>query len=186
MRLFTSTLCIIALFSFVVPATAAAEEKIAVVDMLKLVESHPDTAKLEQTYRGKMQAAEAALNAAKKRVTTLESKIKEAPEGSQQRDIAQVNLDRQLWQSNYDFKRSVFVANRAYLAELELIYVSITRLVQSYAMSNKYTLVLQRMAGELGPKDKNEFILKVVVRTVVYSEARKDITDAIKAMFPKK
>ena len=185
MRLIASMLCVLALLTFAMPDVAAAEEKIAVVDMLKLVESHPDTAKLEQTYRSKMQAAEAALNAAKKRVASLEAKIKEAPEGSEKRDIAQVNLDRQLWQSNYDFKRAVFVANRAYLAELETIYVSITNLVKHHAMTNGYTLVLQRMDGELGPKDKNEFILKVVVRTVVYSENRHDITDAVKAKFPK-
>ena len=74
MRWISATLVIASLFVFAVPAHAA--PKVAVVDLVRCMEAHPETTKLEERRQAALKQAQDNLQLQDKRLKELERKLK--------------------------------------------------------------------------------------------------------------
>ena len=167
-------------------ATAAPDVKVAVVDMLELINKHPDTAALRKLFEKKEQEAGEFLQRSKERLERLRKEILELPEGDTRRINKQSQFEKQAWLDEYDFKFKINTARRQYVKELESIHAAVRANVATYARTNGITLVMQMTQDELNATDRNDFVMKVALRSVVWFDTPLDITAEVAKMFEKK
>lgn len=182
------TLPIIAvlLVSFAVPqSAAAAETKIAVVDILKLINNHPDIAALRTFLDKEEQKARAMIERAKVRADKLRQKILKAADGSPERRTMQRSYEKQAWLDEYEYKAMLGDARQKYVGELESIHSAVKALISRYARENGIEVVLQVASEKLNATDRNDFVMKTALRGVIYAAPHLDITAKIQAMFGK-
>lgn len=166
---------------FAPPASAAGEAVVAVVDIIELIEKHPETIALTKAYEERLEAADRTLQEANKRLQEIVRQLKESSEGPD-RDRLEEQFERTKAQNEIGYKLQRMRANRQWLKELVSIYKSIQRTIADYAMRKNIDLVVHRNSDDIVPTDKNDFVLKVLVRGALYHSQRLDITDAILAI----
>lgn len=164
-------------------AVAAPEMKVAVVDMLELINKHPDTAALRKLFEQKEQEAGEFLQRSKERLEKLRKEILELSEGDTRRVNKQAQFEKQAWLDEYDFKFKINAARRQYVQELEAIHAAVRANVATYARNNGITLVLQMTNDKLNATDRNDYVMKVALRSVVWFDAPLDITAEVAKMF---
>ncbi len=164
-------------------ATAAPVSNVAVVDMLDLIENHPDTKRLRAIFEKKQKEATEFLDTSKKRLTGLRKEL-ELLEGDARRR-KQAQFDKQAFLDEYDFKYRLNEARVSYVKELESIHGAVHALVATHARRNGIQLVLRASPSEIKAADSTDFIMKVSMRGVVWADTPLDITAAIRAQFPR-
>ena len=179
-------LAILTILAVTPSATAAPEVKVAVVDMLDLINKHPDTAALRKLFEKKEQEAGEFLQRSKERLERLRKEILELGEGDTRRVNKQSQFEKQAWLDEYDFKFKINAARRQYVRELETIHAAVRSNVSQYARNNGISLVLQMTKDELNATDRNDYVMKVALRAVVWFDTPLDITDEVAKMFEKK
>ncbi len=166
-------------------AVAAPEAKVAVVDMLKLINQHPDTAALRKKFEEKEQEARAFLQRSKERLEKLRKEILELPEGDLRRRNKQAQFEKQAWLDEYDFKYKIAETRLKYVKDLETIHAAVKANVATYARNNGIQLVLQMTAEKLNAVDRNDYVMKVALRSVIWFDSPLDITAEVAKMFGK-
>jgi len=166
---------------FAPSASAAGEAVVAVVDIIELIEKHPETIALNKAYEEKLADADRTLQEANKRLQDMVRQMKELDD-SPERDLLEEKFERTKAQNEIGYKLKRLRANRQWLKELVSIYKSIQRTIADYAMRKNIDLVVHRNTDDIVPTDKNDFVLKVLVRGALYHSQRLDITDEILAI----
>jgi Skp family chaperone for outer membrane proteins len=168
------------------PASAHAEgSQVAVVDMLKLINSFPEFKRAKETLDAKLKAAESARKAAEDQLKLDEQQLeKDFPRSHPQRAAAEKSLQVRRITAKFDWEWTLKLTQDEYMRSLISIHGKVVGYVGDYARANKIALVLQMTDEPVTGKSPDEFIPNVVVRSVVYFEKPLDITDAIVKSFP--
>ena len=166
------------------PVEAAPEGKVAVVDVLDLLDHHPDTVKLRQKLKADEAAALTYLKESQQRLEKLREEILALSDGPERRR-KQARFDKQRWNSKYDFEQMGRESQWAYVKELERIYAGVVAVIRNYARKNGISVVMQMTDDELSAADQNDYVMKIALRTVVYFEPSIDITEQVRALFPR-
>jgi Skp family chaperone for outer membrane proteins len=169
------------------PAAFAAP-KIAVVDMVTLMEKHPETMKLEQQAKQAQKEATDALRAAEQKLEDLRKEIQALnQENPRARNLQKQYESERMW-AKFNHEWAITSAMQEYVKGLENTYAAILAEVKRYAEANGIELVLLRTDPQkpMNASDLQEFGVKSRLKVVLYAQASLDITAAIQATFEKK
>ena len=168
-------------------APAIAETKIAVVDMVRIMQAHPDTKGLEKKVQEAQQKAQQDLEKAQEKLRTLRQEIQNLHRQSPERKRKEKEYEQRRIFAKFNSDWAVQEAMRTYVGTLEATYQAVRGLVAKYARQNQIDLVLQTTDHQqpLNSQDLADFGIKQRLRVVVFENKALDITDAIIAMIPK-
>ena len=182
MKYAVALVALLGVLSVATPAQAA-PQGVAVVNMVELLNNHPQIKEIERKLEQRQQAAQQYAEAEEKRLRQLKGSI----DLMNPNDPARMQKMKQfLAQSNmlkFEIEWRKEQAMKEYMDGLEGLYNDISRLVSSYARDNNLQLVLLKPPQELESADLNDYFVKVQLRSVIFSTPQLDITDRIKAMF---
>jgi Skp family chaperone for outer membrane proteins len=158
---------------------------VAVVDMLKLINAHPDFKRAKDTLDQKLKAADSARKAAEDQLKLDEQQLeKDFPRDHPQRPAAEKALQQRRITAKFDWEWTLKLTQDEYMRSLISIHGKVVGFVAQYARANKISLVLQMTNEPVTGKSPDEFIPNVVVRSVVHFDDALDITAAVMKTFP--
>ena len=166
------------------PATAA-PDRIAVVDLLHLVSSHPDLKVAQAALDKRTMEKKNKFNKDVAELKTLDEEVKAGVQDSPQTKAKRRQLGLQNLTAKFEYEEGIKDARELYVRDLEAVFQKVKGFIEKYALEKGYTLVLQKSDDALNPDDPNEFVVKVAMRGVAYYEKSLNITNEIEAMFPK-
>ncbi len=166
-------------------AEAAPVSNVAVVDMLQLIEAHPETAQVRQAFDDAKKKAQENLDRSKTRIEKLNAELVAMGKDDPDRRAKESQILMQVVTAEHSAKRLLQIAGQEYMDGLEQAFNAVRSIVKDYARKNGIQLVLQKTEDDLSPRDEQDFIWKVALRGVLYSEAELDITEAVKKELPK-
>lgn len=161
----------------------AAPERIAVVDMVELIEKHPRATDLQRKFEQRQSEAEDYARVENKALRELQAAIEMIARNNPQRRIKEKEFVTQQTMLKLELEWRQQEALREYMDGLEALYVEVQRYVSRYARENAIGLVLLKTPIELKAVDFNDYGAKVRLRAVVHHEETLDITQQIKALF---
>jgi Skp family chaperone for outer membrane proteins len=171
---------------FAVPAEAAG--KIAVVDIVKVMQAHPRTKVVEDKFKAAQENAEKNLDLENEDIQKLKMELERMPAESPERLRKEKVYQQRVGNARFNYEWAMKAAVREYVIGLERIYGAVRGEIGRYAEEKGIELVLQR-TPELQPLnsgDPKDFALKTRLRAVLYSAPANDITDAVVAVIAAK
>ncbi len=166
-------------------AEAAPVSNAAVVDMLTLIEAHPETALIRQKFDNAKKKAQENFDRSKADIDKAQKELVAMGKKDPRRRAKENQILMQVVQAEHKAKRAVQIAHQDYMDDLESVFKAVRSVVADYARRNGIQLVLQKTEDDLSPKDEQDYIWKVALRSVVYYEPELDITEAVEAELKK-
>lgn len=182
MKPLTILVALLAAVALAAPATAA-PERVAVVNMLDLITKHPRSSELQRKLEQRQQEAEAYAESENKGLRALGQDIELTGRNSPMRRAKEKDFMTRSTLLKLEIEWRKEEALREYMLGLERLYIEIQGLVSKYARGRGIQLVLLSSKPGLKAVDFNDYMAKVMLRGVVFSEPSLDITDHIRAMF---
>lgn len=162
------------------PALAHAQDRIGVVDMLGIIEDHPDTEKARQGLKAARDQAVADANRAREEVKRKQTQL----EGLTPRTTAYNNLQRAIARdialAEHKLSYAQAEALTVYASRLEAVYTAVRGQVQAVARTRGLKLVLQTSDDPINANNRDDFVLKVALRGVVWADPSVDITAEVR------
>lgn len=166
-------------------AQAEPNASVAVVDMLRLINAHPEFKRAKDLLDQKLKTADSARKAAEDQLKLDDQQLeRDFPRDHPQRAAAERGLQVRRITAKFDWEWTLKTAQDEYMRALISIHGKVVGFVGQYARANKLSLVLQMTNEPVTGKSPDEFIPNVVVRSVVYFEQALDITDQVIKTFP--
>ncbi len=162
---------------------ALAAPDLAVVDMMRLIESHPDTQTLDAKLKQATLRAKKSADDERKRLDKMRKEIELLSRGSPERLAKEKQFQQRMTNADFAYKWELKVARDRYVAALEETYQSLRAVVARYARMNNIKLVIQHVdpSRPINASEPQDFFLKLRLRQVVHFDKTVDITDAILA-----
>jgi len=179
MRFLPALVAVFSCLAFATPAHAA--NTTAVVDIVRCMEAHKETKKIEDSFRKARQQAQENAQLNETRLKDLQRELEAMNAEDPRRAMKERQYELQLATAKFNFEWDMKQAVSAYVRGLEGIYGAVRGQVQAYARENNIDLVLIRTDPKqrLNAVDPKDFALKTRLRVVLYAEGRFDITDQI-------
>jgi len=176
-----STLLVPLILLVVWAAPAEANTKVAVVDMAKIIREHPRHGVVEDQFRKARQDAEDDAKAARTQLDDLKKKLDAMLENDPERAIREKQYQMQANTMKFNYEWSMKMAVREYARGLEGLYRAVRSEVAAYAREQGIDIVLHQTDPTLNmdPSNPDDYELKRLLRTVVYADAKVDITDKV-------
>jgi Skp family chaperone for outer membrane proteins len=168
--------------SFAVTRPALAGPDVAVVDMTRLMNEHPESRELDKRLKRAQEDAQAQATEQEERLRALSLEIQRLPAEDPERLAKQKQYEMQRMTAEFGFKWAQQQALRAYATSLEGLYASVVTQVDRYARENGIKVVLQRRMDEPKATSPDDFFLRQRLRVVVWHDAATDITDEVLAL----
>jgi Skp family chaperone for outer membrane proteins len=172
----------IALFSGHRPVGAAPEVpgRVAVVDVLEVINSAPRKAQIEADYKKAREGIEQFKRSERTRVEKEAGDIDIMPRTDPKRAERERALNRSMVLSEFDLKAKDADARKGYFDALENLWREVRAEVRKVATEGQYTVVVTKTEDELNVRSNEEFIINVAVRNVLYYSPGVDITPTVK------
>ncbi len=162
-------------------AADPAVPRVAVVDVLGVMNDHPKKRAIEDKNTGTKHAID---DWAKETKTKIEKDqydfevVMPRSDPSRPARAKQIALEK----TNYEFevKWRLSEAQREYFDALEDLYKEVKDVIRAVAKEQGYHVVLNKTDDPLNVRTGDEFILNVAVRNVLYSDASVDLTPLVK------
>ncbi len=180
-RLRAAVLGLSAIACVAASAPAWAGPDVAVVDMVRLIEEHPERKMLDKRYEQAGKDAEANAQEQAKQLQSMKTEIEKLQAEDPERVLRIRNFETQRIMADFAQKWAAQQAIAEYAAGLESLYASVVTQVARYARENGIKVVLQRRADEPKAPTHEEFYLRLRLRTVVFHDAAVDITGQVQA-----
>ena len=166
-----------------VAADDAHAADLAVVDMMRLIESHPDTQTLDVKLKQATLRAKKSMEEERKRLDKLRKEIELLSRGSPERVAKEKMFQQRMTNADFAYKWEIKVARDKYVSALEETYQNLRAVVARYARMNNIKLVLQHVdpSRPINASEPQDFFLKLRLRQVVHFDKTVDITDAVLA-----
>ena len=158
---------------------ALAGPDVAVVDITRLMNEHPEAKELDKQLKRAQDAAQADASATEERLRTMRVEIEKLQAEDPSRVAMQKTYEMQRMTAEFSFKWAQQQAMREYAASLEGLYASVVTQVDRYARENGIKIVLQRRMDEPKATAPDDFFLRQRLRVVVWHAAEVDITDEV-------
>jgi len=168
-----------------VPAHAAG--KVAVVDIVKAMQAHPRTKKVEETFRAARQLAEKTLANEQAAAKDMKAELDQMQAKQPDRPYKEKAYELKLNTLRFNYEWAMKSAVREYVQGLERIYAAARGEVGRYAREQGIQIVLQHTdpSQPINAVDPKDFALKTRLRVVLYADIQVDITDAVVARLKK-
>jgi len=170
-------------FAFPASMALAAPARIAVVDMVDLIEAHPRATDLQRQLEQRQTEAKTYAMGEQTSLRELQAQIEFMNRNNPMRRVREKELITQKAMVELELKWLEQEAMREYMDGLEALYSQIQMLVARYARQNGIGVVFLKTAAEIKAVDFNDYGAKIRLRAVVYHEESLDITEKIKAGF---
>ena len=159
---------------------AAPETRVAVVDQLGVMSTHPRKAQIEAKNRDTKSGIEKFLDDEQKRIETLKDKARvlSATDPSRAELEKQIAHDMVVWKFEKEWRLEQ--AQRDYFNELEILYDEVRAEIKNVAMAMGYAIVFNKTDDRLEVSSSNEFYLNIGIRPVIYYDKTVDLTAAVK------
>lgn len=168
--------------SIAVARPALAGPDVAVVDMTRLMNEHPESRELDKRLKRAQEDAQANAEASEERLRARALEIQKLQAEDPERVVQQKAYESERMQAEFSFKWAQQQALRAYAASLESLYASVVTQVDRYARENGIKVVLQRRMDEPKATSPDDFFLRQRLRVVVWHDPANDITDEVLAL----
>ena len=169
------------------PAQAAGPATVAVVDLVTLIQNHPDAKTLNQRFEQAKEKAMDSWKVAQERLKSLLEEIKKLPHNDPQRRLKEKQYESQKTHNEFARRWAEREAVTDYVHALERIYADVVVKVNTYARNNNIQLVLQRETKpeKIVGASVDDFFVKLRLRKVLFSAPELDITAQVQAMLVK-
>jgi Skp family chaperone for outer membrane proteins len=154
--------------------------KVAVVDVLEVINESPAKARLEANYKGKQMEITKFAREERDRLENEATQIEILTRTDPTRRERERNLNRSKVISEFDLKARVADAQKEYFDSLENLWREVRAEVRNVAKEGGYTIVLTKTEDELNVRSNEEFVINVAVRNVLYYEQAVDVTSTVK------
>jgi len=181
LRLRTAFLGLALVATLVGGRVAWAGPEVAVVDVTRLLNEHPESKELDKRLRRAQEDAQANADQQRERMEALKQEIQKLQAEDPERVIKERNLGVMQMNAEFSYKWAQQQALREYAASLETLYASVVTQVSRYARENGIKIVLQRRADEPKATTPDDFFLRQRLRVVVFADASTDITEPVLA-----
>ncbi|MCA9314779.1 MAG: OmpH family outer membrane protein [Planctomycetes bacterium] len=181
LRLRTAFLGLALVATLVGGRVAWAGPEVAVVDVTRLLNEHPESKELDKRLRRAQEDAQANADQQRERMEALKQEIQKLQAEDPERVIKERNLGVMQMNAEFSYKWAQQQALREYAASLETLYASVVTQVSRYARENGIKVVLQRRADEPKATTPDDFFLRQRLRVVVFADASTDITEPVLA-----
>ena len=163
------------------PVPAATPGRVAVVDVLDVIQTAPGKTRIEAAYKERKTAIDQFKKDERDRLEKEQGDIELLPKTDAKRPERERALARSMVLSEFDLKAKVADAQKEYFDALENLWREVRAEVRRVAQEAGYTVVLTKTEDELNVRSKEEFVINVAVRNVLYYDAAVDITNVVKA-----
>ncbi len=159
-------------------APAHAAPKAAVVDLVQLMEKHPESAQLDKRFKDARDLAQEKLKSQERRLEELREEIQLMHGDDSRRRAKQHEYESLRLQAKLNYETDLQHAVQDYVRGMENIYAAVLAEVKRYADGNGIDLVLLRTdpGQPLNAADPSDFGLKARLRIVLYAAPALDIT----------
>lgn len=181
LRLRTAFLGLALVATLVGGRVAWAGPEVAVVDVTRLLNEHPESKELDKRLRRAQEDAQANADEQRERMEALKQEIQKLQVEDPERVIKERNLGLLQMNAEFSYKWAQQTALREYAASLETLYASVVTQVSRYARENGIKIVLQRRVDEPKATTPDDFFLRQRLRVVVFADAATDITEPVLA-----
>ena len=167
-------------------APAYAGPKVAVVDMVQVIEKHQGSQAIDRNATKAKQEAQAELKRQEERLTKLKQELDTLDENDPSRPLKEKQYLTQANTMKFNHEWALKMAEDRYVKDLERLYKAIQALVAAHARDNGIEIVLLREDPNqpFNATGVQDFALKSRLRRVIYAASTVDITDAVIARIP--
>ncbi len=182
MRPLSLFIAVAALFAWATPAEAAS--KVSVVDLVKVMREHKESARIEKAFRDARTQADDNLKADQKQLEGMKKELEKLGLTDPDRMLKEKRYQQQLANAKFNYEWARQAAVRKYATMLESLYKGVRSVIADYARTNGIDVVLVKTDPQqpMNPVDHQDVYLKTRLRVVIYADAKTDITDAILAL----
>jgi len=159
--------------------------RVAVVDVLDVINNAPRKSQIEQDFKKAREAMEQFKRQERDRVEKEAGEIEILPKTDPKRRERERALNRSMVTSEFDLKAMDADGRKTYFDALENLWREVRAEVRKVATEEGYTIVLTKTEDELNVRSNEEFIINVAVRNVLYYSQGVDITNTVKARMNK-
>lgn len=181
LRLRTGLLGLALAATLVSGRAAWAGPEVAVVDVTRLLNEHPESQELDKRLRRAQEDAQANADEQRKLIEQAKQEVTKLQEADPERIVKERNVAVMQMNAEFSYKWAQQQALREYAASLETLYASVVTQVSRYARENGIKIVLQRRADEPKATNPDDFFLRQRLRVVVFADAATDITEPVLA-----
>ncbi len=160
---------------------AQAAPKTAVVDLVQLMDKHPETAKLEKQFQDARKLAQDKLKGQEQRLEEIKQEIQALNKENPRRRSKEHEFESLRIITKFNFEWEMQGAMEAYVKGLENAYAAVLAEVKRYSEENSIELVLLRTdpLQPLSAGDLSDFGIKTRLRVVLYAASPLDITSEV-------
>lgn len=162
------------------PALAHAQDQIGVVDMLGIIEDHPDTEKARQDLKKARDQAVADANKTREEVKRKQKELETLTPRTVKYSNLQRAIARDIALAEHRLSYAQTEALAVYASRLESVYQAVRGQVMAVARRRGLKLVLQTSDDPINANNRDDFVLKVALRGVVWADRSIDITDDVR------
>ncbi|MEZ6006835.1 MAG: OmpH family outer membrane protein [Planctomycetota bacterium] len=181
LRLRTAFLGLALVATLVGGRVAWAGPEVAVVDVTRLLNEHPESKELDKRLRRAQEDAQANADEEKKRIDQAQLEVAKLQESDPERLLQEKRVALMRMNAEFNYKWAQQTALREYAASLETLYASVVTQVSRYARENGIKIVLQRRMDEPKATNPDDFFLRQRLRVVVFADPATDITEPVLA-----
>jgi Skp family chaperone for outer membrane proteins len=160
---------------------AAASPRIAVVDVVELLNASPRKRVIEAMRRDKKKEIEDYRQEQTNHLKDLAGKLEATAKANPERKALELEFARGTSMLEFELKWRAMQAEQAYGDALEGLYGEVRGHVKEVALAGGYTLVLTKTDDPMSIERAGDFILSVAVRPVLHYDKAIDITGQVKA-----
>jgi Skp family chaperone for outer membrane proteins len=164
-----------------VGAAPGAPARVAVVDVLQVLQEAPGKARIEADFKAATQRIRDFTKDERARFEKEAGEIELMLRTDPKRREREVALERSKVTSEFDVKQRLADAQKGYFDALENLWREVRAEVRKLAQEQGYTVVVTKTEDELNVRSHEEFVINVAIRNVLYYDAAVDVTDQVKA-----
>jgi Skp family chaperone for outer membrane proteins len=184
MRRFPTLLALLVLLAAAPPARAQAE-RVAVVDLWRLMTRHRGMTQAEQALKEAQDSSRTKREETERTLKRIRDEYLALPLESAERSEKLKRFMIQEAHSKAELEFDMRSALERYTRTLEGIYTEVQGLVAKVAREKGLLLVLQKTDDPLRLIDQDQFALKTALRAVVYYDTSLDITAEVERRLPR-
>ena len=155
--------------------------RVAVVDMLEVMNASPRKRAIEQQRRDLKASIDAYKQEQGNKFRDMYGEIEKTAKADPKRKKLEEDTARLGAMAEFEIKWRLNQADVAYGDALENLYAEVKGYIREVAQANSYSTVLFKTDDPLNLEKAGEFILSVAMRPVLYYDRAVDITALVKA-----
>jgi Skp family chaperone for outer membrane proteins len=153
--------------------------KVAVVDVLDVINHAPSKTRIEATFASRKKEVEDFAKDERARFDKEAGDIELLTKDDPKRRERLVALERSKVTSKFDIEAKIAAAQKEYFDALEGLWREVRAEVRRVAEEQGYAIVLTKTEDELNVRSHDEFLINVGVRPVLYYDAAADLTRVV-------